>query len=172
MNDIFSLSANHNDYEIMDTLKIPNQTYYRIKTKMYREARRIWQQVCKESLEYRALHMINSINLALKVNQEIAIDPNQPAKERLRSSTQLIVNQQINLIRLLKEGPEFIKEQPEMASKNIVDISEQDSDYQTICQTSSLIMRENKPFTFISYKKKSRSYTFIVVLQDMSLLDW
>ena len=35
MNDIFSLSANHNDYEIMDTLKIPNQTYYRIKSKMY-----------------------------------------------------------------------------------------------------------------------------------------
>ena len=47
MNDIFSLSANHNDYEIMDTLKIPNQTYYRIKSKMYREARRMWQQVVK-----------------------------------------------------------------------------------------------------------------------------
>ena len=75
---------------------------------MYREARRIWQQVCKESLEYRALHMINSINLALKVNQEIAIDPNQPAKERLEAA-QLIVDQQINLIKLLKEGPEFIK---------------------------------------------------------------
>ena len=62
----------------------------------------------KESLEYRALHMINSINLALKVNQEIAIDPNQPAKERLEAA-QLIVDQQINLIRLLKEGPEFIR---------------------------------------------------------------
>ena len=108
MNDIFSLSANHNDYEIMDTLKIPNQTYYRIKSKMYREARRVWQQVCKESLEYRALHMINSINLALKVNQEIAIDPNQPAKERLEAA-QLLVDQQINLIKLLGEGPEFMK---------------------------------------------------------------
>ena len=30
--------------------------------------------------------MINSIILALKVNQEIAIDPNQPAKERLEAS--------------------------------------------------------------------------------------
>ena len=29
--------------------------------------------------------MINSIILALKVNQEIAIDPNQPAKERLEA---------------------------------------------------------------------------------------
>ena len=85
MNDIFSLSANHYDYEIMETLKIPNETYYRYKSIMYKEAKKIWKQICKESLEYRALHTINSINLALKVDQEIATDPNQPAKDRLEA---------------------------------------------------------------------------------------
>ena len=52
--------------------------------------------------------MINSINLALKINQEIATNPNQPAKERLEGA-QLLGNQQINLIKLLGEGPEFIR---------------------------------------------------------------
>ena len=50
MNDIFSLSANHNDYEITDTLKIPNQTYYRIKTKMYREALEEYGNKCAKNL--------------------------------------------------------------------------------------------------------------------------
>lgn len=87
--DIFDLSANHNDLEIMALLKIPNQTYYRIKSKMYEEAKELWQQTIQESIEYRALHLLNSLNFA-KINQEIALDTKQPAKDRIEASINVL----------------------------------------------------------------------------------
>jgi hypothetical protein len=58
MKDIFDLLPKHDDYEIMDTLGIPNSTYYRYKSKIYKEAKKMWKQVCIESLEYRAVVLL------------------------------------------------------------------------------------------------------------------
>jgi hypothetical protein len=91
----------------MNTLGIPNSTYYRYKSKIYKEAKTLWKQVCIESLEYRALEIKKSLDLCIKVNEEIAIDPNQPAKDRIEAS-QLMVDAQIDIFRLLKEGPVVI----------------------------------------------------------------
>lgn len=51
---------------------------------------------------------MNGINLALKVNQEIALDQNQSAKDRLEAAL-LVVEQQIQLLRLLRDGPSFVQ---------------------------------------------------------------
>lgn len=108
MKDIFDLLPKHNDYEIMHTLGIPNSTYYRYKSKIYKEAKKMWKQVCIESLEYRALEIKKSLDLCIKVNEEIATDPNQAAKDRIEAS-QAMLDAQLNILRLLKEGPEYIK---------------------------------------------------------------
>ncbi len=104
MNDISDLLPKHNDCKIMNTLGIPNSTYYRYKSKIYKEAKKLWEQVCIESMEYRALEIKKSLVLCIKVNEEIAIDPNQPAKDRIEAS-QLMVDAQIDILKLLREGP-------------------------------------------------------------------
>ena len=113
MNDISDLLPKHNDSKIMNTLGIPNSTYYRYKSKIYKEAKKLWKQVCIESLEYRALEIKKSLDLCIKINEEIAIDPNQPAKDRIEAS-QLIVDAQITMFRLLKEGPDVIRERNQL----------------------------------------------------------
>lgn len=51
--------------EIIDTLGMPNSTYYRYKYKIYKEAKKLWNQVCTESLEYRALLIKKSFEAPL-----------------------------------------------------------------------------------------------------------
>ncbi|HEX9320247.1 MAG TPA: hypothetical protein VF884_15035 [Nitrososphaeraceae archaeon] len=100
--DIFTLSDNHTDHEIMEILRIPNQTYYRLKGELYQEAKEIWQQTYKESIESRILHVINSLNLALKISKEIATDTNNSAKDRLDASEKMIENE-LGFLKLLRE---------------------------------------------------------------------
>ncbi len=65
---------------------------------------RLWNQLCTESLEYRALLVKNGLQLSTKVNEEIATDPHQPAKYRIDAS-KVMVEAQIHLFNILKEGP-------------------------------------------------------------------
>lgn len=109
MTDIVNLSHKHDDCEIMNTLGIPNATYYRYKSKIYKQSKKLWEQVCKESLELRALQIKKSLDLCIKINEEIALDQNQHAKDRMEAS-QLIVDAQITIFRLLKDGPDVIRE--------------------------------------------------------------
>jgi len=101
-NDVFSLLDSHTDYEIMDILKIPNSTYYRYKKMLNDEAAEIWAQQFKEGIELRILHTINSINLALRINKEIALDTNQSAKDRIESAHDM-VETEINFIKMLRD---------------------------------------------------------------------
>jgi RNA processing factor Prp31 len=101
-NEIFSLSDNHTDYEIMEILKMPNSTYYSYKQKLYQEAREIWRHTYKESQEYRIMHTINSINLALRINKEIGLDQKQSAKDRLEASEKM-VETELAFLKLLRD---------------------------------------------------------------------
>ncbi len=65
MTDIQDLLPNHNDIEIMNTLHLPSSTYYRYKSKIYKEAKKLWNQICIESLEYRALELKKSLDCAV-----------------------------------------------------------------------------------------------------------
>jgi len=101
-NEIFSLSDNHTDYEIMSILKMPNSTYYRYKQKLYEEAREIWRHTYKDSETYRAVHTMNSINLALRTHKEIILDKTQSAKDRMEACGNL-VDAEMNYLHLLSE---------------------------------------------------------------------
>src|SRR6266498_5319118 len=108
MTDIQDLMPKHTDVEIMSTLHLPTSTYYRYKSRIYKEAKKLWNQICIESLEYRALELKKSLELSVKVNEEIATDPNQSAQDRMEAA-ELMANAQLNILKLLKEGPKYIK---------------------------------------------------------------
>jgi hypothetical protein len=101
-NEIFTLSDNHTDQEIMSILKIPNSTYYRYKQKLYEEAREIWRQTYKESQEYRIIHTINSINLALRIHKEIVLDHKNAAKDRLEACEKF-VELELHFLKLISD---------------------------------------------------------------------
>lgn len=109
MSDIQKLLPNKNDDEIMDILGLPNSTYYRYKTKVYKEAKKIWKKVCQESLEHRALLIKKTLDLCIRINEEIAKDPNQPAKDRIQAS-QFMVDAQAEMLELLREGQKLLKQ--------------------------------------------------------------
>jgi hypothetical protein len=101
-NDIYSLSDNHTDYEIMDILKIPNSTYYRYKEKLYEEAKEIWSQTYRESHESRILHTISAIHLSIRVNKEIATDKDIEPKIRLEAA-EALVETEMKFLQLLHD---------------------------------------------------------------------
>lgn len=117
--EIHKLLPMKDDDEIMDILGLPNSTYYRYKSKIHREARKIWKRACKESLEYRALQVKKSLELCIKVNQEIALDTAEPPKDRIVAS-QVIVDAHLDLFRLILDGPDVTKRDV-IESKSIVD---------------------------------------------------
>jgi len=47
------------------------------------------------------------LDLSIKVNEEIATDPNQSAQDRMEAAG-LMANAQLNILELLKEGPKYI----------------------------------------------------------------
>jgi hypothetical protein len=106
MTDVMGLLPKHNDYEIMNILRLPNSTYYRYKSKIYEEAKKQWNQACKESLEFRALSIRDSFELCIKVNEEIARDSDQPAKDRLAAS-KILVEAQVAYLTFLHRGPDI-----------------------------------------------------------------
>jgi hypothetical protein len=107
MTDIQDLMPKHTDLEIISTLHLPCSTYYRYKSKIYKESKKLWNEICTESLEYRALEIKKSLDLSIKVNEQIATDQNQSAQDRMEAA-QLMVNAQLNILKLLKEGPVFL----------------------------------------------------------------
>jgi hypothetical protein len=131
--DIISLSENHTDQEIMDILKINNETYYRYKSIINREAKEIWTQQFKEGVELRILHTVNSINLSLKINKEIATNTNNSAKDRLDAAERL-VETEMGLLELLRS----------LRDDNNVQQQEQTKrDYPTITVTDPAWIQEN-----------------------------
>lgn len=108
ISDIQKLLPDKDDYEIMDLLALPNSTYYRYKSKIYREARKIWKRVTKESLEYRALMIKKALEVSIRVNEQIALDPKQLAKDRIEAS-QILVEAEEDMFLLFRDGPELIK---------------------------------------------------------------
>jgi hypothetical protein len=108
--DIVSLTPNHDDFEIMNMLGIPNSTYYRYKKRIYKQSKKLWQQVCLESLEYRALQIRKYLDVSMKVYEEIALDQNQKyeAEDRMAAAAQM-VQTQIQFLSFLRDGPDAIR---------------------------------------------------------------
>jgi hypothetical protein len=107
MTDILALSDKQDDLQIMQTLSLPKSTFYRYKTKIYKESKKLWERTCKESLEFRALEIKKSLDLSVKILEEIASDMNQDAEDRM-NAIELLSNTQITYLKFLRDGPEFL----------------------------------------------------------------
>jgi hypothetical protein len=96
--------SNNTDTKIMQQLKIPERTYYDYKARIYAIDRELWNQQALESLESRALKIMRSLELCIKVNTEIATNPRQDPKARIDASTK-VVDANIMAYNLLENGP-------------------------------------------------------------------
>ena len=98
------LEDNKTNSQIMETLQIPHQTYYRYKGKVMDQDKQEWAEVVKESLESRALKIKRTLELCYILNKKIAEDNTVPAKDRIEACRVMVENQ-VNICHLLKRGP-------------------------------------------------------------------
>ena len=80
------LEDNKTDSQIMETLQIPNRTYYRYKSKIIDQDKEEWAEVVKESLESRALKIKHTLEWSYALNKKIAEDQTARAKDRIEAS--------------------------------------------------------------------------------------
>jgi hypothetical protein len=106
MNEVRNLLPVKKDYEIIKKLQIPNSTFYRYKSKIYKEDKELWSKVMIEPLESRALKIYQILEESYRINRQIASNENAKPIDRIKASKRM-VNDQYNLLRLLKIGPNF-----------------------------------------------------------------
>jgi hypothetical protein len=106
MNEIRKLIPIKTDHEIMKILGIPNATFYRYKSKIYKEDKELWSKVMLEPLECRAHQIYEILEESCRVNRQIASNKNSKPMDRIKASKGM-VNAQYNILKLLKMGPNF-----------------------------------------------------------------
>jgi hypothetical protein len=94
------------DNEIMRILKIPNSTYYRYKSRIYKEDKEHLSKIMIEPLESRMLMIMRCLEDSSRIFRKIMQDDKAKPMDRIRASKQM-VNSQYNILRLLKMGPNF-----------------------------------------------------------------
>jgi hypothetical protein len=104
MNEVRKLLPIKMDYEIMKKLRIPNSTFYRYKSKIYKEDKELWSKVMIEPLESRALKIYQNLEESCRINRQIAFNENAKPMDRIKASKGM-VNAQYNILKLLKMGP-------------------------------------------------------------------
>jgi hypothetical protein len=99
---IYNLLNDHTDLQIQEKLGIPNSTYYNYKKILYQEARDIWRMTYSESQSMRALHVVDSLNWALKISKAIAVNESNQPKDRLEALN-FMIESETGFLRLIKE---------------------------------------------------------------------
>jgi ACT domain-containing protein len=105
MKEIRKLLSIKNDYEIMKILGIPNSTFYRYKSIIYKEDKELWSKVIIEPLESRALKIYEILEECYRINRNIASNEKSKPMDRIKASKRM-VNAQYNILKLLKMGPD------------------------------------------------------------------
>ena len=108
MKDIRALLALKNDREIMKILRIPNSTFYRYKTLIYKEDKELWSNAMFEPIESRALTIYNILQESFRISKKIADNENNKPMDRIRACKKM-VNDQYNILYLLRMGPNSTK---------------------------------------------------------------
>ena len=90
----------------MNILNMGTETYYRYKKMILTEAKQLWNQTVSEELEYRALKLKDYLQVQTRINEGIATDKEQPAKDRIEASEKM-VNAQLKIYLILRDGPEL-----------------------------------------------------------------
>jgi ACT domain-containing protein len=104
MNEIRKLLPNKNDYEIMKILGIPNSSFYRYKSRIYKEDKELLSKIMIEPLESRMLQIMKSLEDSSRISSQIMSDDKAKPMDRIKASKGM-VNAQYNLLRLLRMGP-------------------------------------------------------------------
>ena len=105
MNEIRKYLTIKNDYEIMKILGIPNSTFYRYKSSIYKEDKELLSKIMIEPLESRVLKIYQNLEESSRINRQIASDEKVRAMDRIKASKGM-VNAQYNILKLLKMGPD------------------------------------------------------------------
>ncbi len=105
MKEIRKLLSIKNDYEIIKILGIPNSTFYRYKSIIYKEDKELWSKVIIEPIESRALRIYETLEESFRISKKIADNENNKPMDRIRASKKM-VNDQYNILKLLKMGPD------------------------------------------------------------------
>jgi ACT domain-containing protein len=105
MKEIRKLLSIKNDYEIIKILGIPNSTFYRYKSIIYKEYKELWSKIIIEPLESRALKIYEILEECYRINKKIASNEKAKPMDRIKASKRM-VNAQYNILRLLKMGPD------------------------------------------------------------------
>jgi hypothetical protein len=106
MKEIRTLLPLKNDYEIMKILRMPNSTFYRYKVTIYEEDKEVWSAAMFEPLESRALAIYHVLQDSIRTCKQIADNKKTKPMDRLKACKRM-VNDQYNILYLLKEGPNW-----------------------------------------------------------------
>jgi ACT domain-containing protein len=106
INQIRNLLPIKKDYEVMKILGIPNSTFYRYKSKIYKEDKELLSKIMIEPLESRMLQIMRSLEDSSRIFRQIMLDDKAKPMDRIKASKRM-VNAQYNILRLLKMGPNF-----------------------------------------------------------------
>ena len=107
INNIRRMMDDHKqDQEIADTLNITTSGLYKLKAKIWNQDKESWAIAAKESLEARAFKIMEVLENCYHINKQIAEDRSKQDKDRIEAS-QIMVQAQINIFQLLKQGPTF-----------------------------------------------------------------
>lgn len=98
------------DHEIMKSLGIPNATFYRYKSEIHKEDKELWSTAMFEPLESRALWIYETLEESFRISKKIADNENNKPMDRIKACKKM-VNDQYNILNLLKMGPNFAKYQ-------------------------------------------------------------
>jgi ACT domain-containing protein len=105
INQIRKLLPINNDYEIMKIVGIPNSTFYRYKSRIYKEDKELLSKIMIEPLESRMLTIMRSLEDSSRISRQIMLDDKAKPMDRIKASKRM-VNAQYNILRLLKMGPD------------------------------------------------------------------
>jgi len=105
LNEIRRMVADRKrDPEIAAALNISQRGLYKLKERIYEQDKEEWDSKARESLESRALKIIETLDDCYHINKAIAENPDKQDKDRIEAS-QVMVQAQINMFQLLKQGP-------------------------------------------------------------------
>ena len=105
LNEIRRMVADRKrDPEIAAALNISQRGLYKLKERIYQQDKEEWDSKARESLESRALKIIETLEDCYHINKAIAENPDKQDKDRIEAS-QVMVQAQINMFQLLKQGP-------------------------------------------------------------------
>ena len=105
LNEIRRLSSERKqDSEIAAVLGITPRGLSKLKARIYQQDTEQWATIAKQSLESKALKIIQTLEDCYYINKEIAQDATCEPRDRIEAS-QVMVQAQINMFQLLKQGP-------------------------------------------------------------------